>query len=399
MLPELAKNVLLSAAVYYLLVSGAKFMNIDSHKLIQNEGRFIEYSNPITIEAIQTYFGNYCSTFSVEEIALVEVRSADDPKPRILLGYVTSEPAYIENWLTNYDRIHASSSEESQIITIPIAVYTFENHYLFLKSEQLSKIALESINLLAQQVTHLFEHNHITHHYLGFQSALKLSELIQLYGHEQEGAIASLRLILDLARRTIVESGDQARMVSRLDTAFACLEQMRARLSVICNYGYVRYNSLTTSTAIDMLTGFAEYIIGGKDSRYFSVSASDEYNNLSVPGVVPIVLGSMIKNSIEAFRTMESSGELEIKMDIKCQSSEKQLQFILTDNGPGIPDEAKGKIFDPLYTTKSQGGGFGLYLSKRLVEDIGGRLSLESSEIGKGTVFTLITPFQLNNGD
>jgi two-component system, NtrC family, nitrogen regulation sensor histidine kinase NtrY len=51
----------------------------------------------------------------------------------------------------------------------------------------------------------------------------------------------------------------------------------------------------------------------------------------------------------------------------------------------------KGKLFTPLFTTKSKGQGFGLPVIKRLVEAQGGTISFES-EAGKGTKFTVTLP-------
>ena len=56
-----------------------------------------------------------------------------------------------------------------------------------------------------------------------------------------------------------------------------------------------------------------------------------------------------------------------------------------------MTDETKNNIFTPLYTTKSQGQGFGLSVVKRLTEKMGGNVTFES-EINKGSTFTLQFP-------
>lgn len=57
----------------------------------------------------------------------------------------------------------------------------------------------------------------------------------------------------------------------------------------------------------------------------------------------------------------------------------------------GIPEEARSKLFTPLFTTKSKGQGFGLAVVKRLTETMGGTVTFES-EVGKGTKFILGFP-------
>lgn len=65
----------------------------------------------------------------------------------------------------------------------------------------------------------------------------------------------------------------------------------------------------------------------------------------------------------------------------------------LRDNGPGIPDEARERIFDPFYTTKEpgKGTGLGLYISARFVEGMGGRLQVYEAE-GGGAEFEIRLP-------
>jgi len=61
------------------------------------------------------------------------------------------------------------------------------------------------------------------------------------------------------------------------------------------------------------------------------------------------------------------------------------------DNGPGIDSETRRKIFDPFYTTKHDGTGLGLALSKKLVETHGGTLEVESVP-GSGSEFIVVFP-------
>jgi signal transduction histidine kinase len=61
------------------------------------------------------------------------------------------------------------------------------------------------------------------------------------------------------------------------------------------------------------------------------------------------------------------------------------------DTGTGITPENMQKLFEPLFTTKTKGIGLGLALSKKLVEDNGGRIEVES-EPGKGSTFTIYLP-------
>jgi signal transduction histidine kinase len=71
----------------------------------------------------------------------------------------------------------------------------------------------------------------------------------------------------------------------------------------------------------------------------------------------------------------------------------------IIDSGPGIPKDICDKVFTLFFTTKSQGSGLGLSISKKIVEDQGGYIEFESTE-GCGTRFSINFPaikIDLNN--
>jgi len=58
------------------------------------------------------------------------------------------------------------------------------------------------------------------------------------------------------------------------------------------------------------------------------------------------------------------------------------IYIVIEDNGPGIPEEARSKIFEPFYTTKAVGEGTGLGLSVtfNIIKKLGGTIKMESQE-------------------
>lgn len=65
-----------------------------------------------------------------------------------------------------------------------------------------------------------------------------------------------------------------------------------------------------------------------------------------------------------------------------------QVELAIRDDGPGIPQEALKKMFDPFFSTKERGTGLGLSLTQQIIASHGGTLGC-ASELGRGTTFTI----------
>lgn len=90
----------------------------------------------------------------------------------------------------------------------------------------------------------------------------------------------------------------------------------------------------------------------------------------------------------------EAAGEHgNVAVIAKCHRDEL-IEIAVADNGPGIPAEKTGRIFEPYFTTKEKGTGLGLAIVKHNVELYGGTVQVESV-LGKGAKFTVILPTKL----
>jgi two-component system sensor kinase FixL len=82
-------------------------------------------------------------------------------------------------------------------------------------------------------------------------------------------------------------------------------------------------------------------------------------------------------------------------MRITLITTGEDAQVAVRDWGPGIADDQRGKVFDSFWTTKSQGMGIGLPISRSIIESHGGRLWWENhAERGATFYFTLSISIQ-----
>lgn len=102
------------------------------------------------------------------------------------------------------------------------------------------------------------------------------------------------------------------------------------------------------------------------------------------------MFGNLIDNSVKALRNYQDKR-------IKCSvfRENDNLVMLFSDNGPGIPDESRDRIFDVFYTTTADlgGAGLGLYIVRTRLNSIKGTITLEPNEFKPtGATFKIIIP-------
>ena len=101
------------------------------------------------------------------------------------------------------------------------------------------------------------------------------------------------------------------------------------------------------------------------------------------------VFVNIIRNALQALANDQQPAANRQSPDIivilNAAYSDREVQISISDNGPGIPESIQARIFQPNFTTKSNGNGLGLAISKHIVEGSGGRIEFATSS--KGTTF------------
>ncbi len=101
------------------------------------------------------------------------------------------------------------------------------------------------------------------------------------------------------------------------------------------------------------------------------------------------ILENLISNAREAVG--EGGGPVRVRAERVRQDGSDQIRISVEDDGPGLQPEDRDKIFADFFTTRPGGTGLGLSIVRRLVTDMGGRISVHS-EPGQGARFTVELP-------
>ncbi|MBI4949561.1 MAG: response regulator [Deltaproteobacteria bacterium] len=152
-----------------------------------------------------------------------------------------------------------------------------------------------------------------------------------------------------------------------------------------------------TAVVNEIVRTSAEFILRGSNVRC-EFSFADGLKTAAVdPGQISQVIGNIILNAKQA---MPGGGVVKVSAgNVDAAGTNKRLslkdgayvRISIEDNGPGIPDEIRHKVFDPYFTTKSGGNGLGLASVYSIITRHNGHVSFDSTP-GVGTVFHIYLP-------
>ena len=147
-----------------------------------------------------------------------------------------------------------------------------------------------------------------------------------------------------------------------------------------------------------------EYILGVTDGRLkekrllVRKNLGSELGEIPVdPGRIQQLILNLVSNAIDASPEggvieLETGATIPIDRALKTGElkSEVFFEMKIRNNGPTIPPEVLEQIFNPFFTTKKNGTGLGLTVSRKIVEDHSGSISVKSDN--QGTSFTIWLP-------
>ncbi|MFW6076898.1 MAG: sensor histidine kinase [Hyphomicrobiales bacterium] len=219
-----------------------------------------------------------------------------------------------------------------------------------------------------------------------------MGEMASTLAHELNQPLSAIANYLKGCRRLLdTRRDEQSRMVS--DALDKAAEQaMRAgeiirRLRDFVSRGETERRVERVSKLIDEASAIA--LVGAKERGIRVRYLLDPAAELVLADRVQIqqVLINLMRNAIEAMETAERR-ELVISA---TTTEDNMVDMAVADTGPGISANVRAQLFQPFFTTKRQGMGVGLSISRTIIEAHGGEIQCEPNP-GGGTVFRFTLP-------
>lgn len=237
---------------------------------------------------------------------------------------------------------------------------------------------------------------------LRMEEALRKSEKLALAGrfaatvaHEINNPLEALRNLIHLARTAEEESKYSAHYLSLADSELSRVAQITKRF-----LGLYREKAdpvqIKVSEVLDEVVAMLGPTLDRKGLR-IERRYERESQVLASAGHVRQVILNLVTNAVDACERGKKI-ILHVRTATDWQNGNgRGVRVVVADTGHGIPHEEQQKIFEPFFTTKQDvGTGLGLWITKQLVENYGGRIRVRSSQVEglSGTTFSMFFPKQ-----
>jgi signal transduction histidine kinase len=202
--------------------------------------------------------------------------------------------------------------------------------------------------------------------------------------HEVKNPLAGL-LLYSLHLRDMLEKPSPE--VALVDKIVDTINHLNRRVEHIL--GFARPLSLTAQSGNlnQIINDILELLRSQVTANQIEVRLSLDEQNASWMIDESSMRGALMNLIVNAIEAMPGGGTL----SIDSKWTEETLQLEITDTGGGIADDQIKKIFEPFYTTKEQGLGLGMPYAKKIIEEHGGSVSLNTKS-GEGTTIRITLP-------
>ena len=214
----------------------------------------------------------------------------------------------------------------------------------------------------------------------------RLAELAQFssgMAHQIKNPLAAMRGYAELIARTL-EDPMQKKMSDKLVAEIAALDRVVRDFLAFSRGAHGSPERISLKTALAPIVDAARARAGEAVKVELECDEASGNTELDIDTTsLRQALLNLGVNAAEAMREIDAPGR---KLAIRASVNGQLTTVDFEDNGPGIAEEVRGKLFEPFVTGKADGTGLGLAISRRLLRDLGGDLVLVRSA-STGTMF------------
>jgi two-component system, NtrC family, sensor histidine kinase HydH len=222
-----------------------------------------------------------------------------------------------------------------------------------------------------------------------------LARMLGRLAHEVRNPLSSLNIHVQLLEEDLGALAPQMRepLVPRLAIIHGELHRLEAIVERFLRLAGPEGVELEPVEIRKILTHVCELLRPEAKAREIIISTQVDD---SLPPVMadPVRLTQALLNLlINAIQAVERKGRVEASARV----ADGWVSVAVSDNGPGIPPERLASIFDPYFTTKTEGSGLGLWIAQQIATAHGGSLAAQNGPSG-GAVLTMRLPLRREGG-
>jgi two-component system nitrogen regulation sensor histidine kinase NtrY len=237
-------------------------------------------------------------------------------------------------------------------------------------------------------------------------------EMAQRLAHEIKNPLTPIQLAVQECHRKY--PGEDGHFRALLDTTLEIVEEevgtLRRLVGNFSSFARLPHAELRAASLRDFLRECSEQLghlgaelpeEGGDDL----LAAQDVEVRWELPDEpIPVtidrqmlrrVLVNIVRNAVEAIRDARpspSEGASRGHVLVRAEGTEEGVALVVEDDGPGVPEQSRERIFDPYFTTKPDGTGLGLAIVKKVVVEHNGAISVQRSVRLGGAAFVVTLP-------
>ncbi len=207
--------------------------------------------------------------------------------------------------------------------------------------------------------------------------------------HEVRNPLGVIRASAAMVRDHFREEEDSYRACGFILDEIDRLDGLIASLLALARPTQLRVRAAAVEDVVSRASALADELLRRREARLEARLAAPGVALSVDPDLIAQVLLGLVTNAAEA---VPRGGKVEVRA--RCDA--EQVVLAVADDGPGVPDTDRERVFEPFYTTKAGGTGLGLAMAERIVRAHGGSLRVVpgagAGPGGAGACFELALP-------